>query len=59
MSIKNVWVRYGGPHKRSIENLGMDLILELRVKTSCVSLVGAPGYCKQLAGMPCRCVILG
>ena len=59
MSIKNVGVRYGGLPEWSMEDLGMRSILDTKAKTSCVSLVGAPGYRKQLAEMLCRCFILG
>ena len=34
----------GGPQERSIEDLGMRSILDTKANTSCVSLVGAPGY---------------
>ena len=45
----------GGPYERSIEDLGRDWVKDTRDNTSCVSLVEAPEYRKQLAEMPCRC----
>ena len=49
----------GRPTGAVNRDLGMRFILDTRVKTSCVSLVGAPEYRKQLAEMPCRCFIVG